>query len=327
MGNIGENVTVGVVTFNRIKYLVKLLKRLSEIEDISTIIIFDNNSKDGTLQFLKQFGKFISIKYNQINQTILNNGKKLMFYPSTKNLGGAYGFSKLIKLFLKRPTSYLWLMDDDVLPEKDCLKNLLANIDQNTGVCIPNRTDRYFQDVACVNLNLDNPLKCTMSKRKKYVRNFNNLSYLYVEDFPFEGPLFRRDIVEKAGTSDSQYFIICDDTDYAYKIRKYTKIKFIVNAKLHRQLTKVTRNNTTKFNWKYYYSLRNDILFIKKYGKNWSTRVISPILLWVYWSAFSIRHKQWSNFSVINRAFYDGEKGIRGETVIPGSINQRVGAK
>lgn len=314
-----NNVTVGIVTFNRIKYLKNLLARLNEIEELSTIIVFDNCSGDGTFEFLKQFGKFTSVRYDHLNQVTLDNKKSFMYYPSTKNSGGSFGFSKLIKLFLSHPTDYLWLMDDDVLPEKDCLRRLLANIDQGTGVCIPNRSDQYFQDVACVKLNLSNPIKCTMTKRKKYVKNFNGLPYLYVDDFPFEGPLIRRDIVENAGTSDSQYFIICDDTDYAYKLRKFTKIKFIVNAKMHRQLAIYTQNKG-KFNWKDYYSLRNDIFFIKKYGKNWFTRNVSPILLWVYWTALSVYKKQWGNFHIINKAFCDGEKGVRGKTVNPGSM-------
>ena len=316
--NVSPKVTVGIVTFNRSKCLKMLLAKLMKMKNITELIIVDNNSNDNTVSFLKKVGNFSDINYDQTNTAILENGMILRIYPSTINIGGSGGFRQLVKLFLKFPNEYLWLMDDDVLPEMDCLNRLLSGMDTDTKVCVPNRTDQFFKDKACIYIDLKNPFKFSISRRKKYIENVNDYQYIYIYDFPFEGPLIKGSIISEVGMPDSQYFIICDDTDYAYRLGKHTKMKFIPKATLHRQLANKKGDKT--LDWKDYYSLRNDIFFIKKYGQNFWVRNFSPVISWLFWMTVSIVKKRWGNLKIINRAFHDGEKGIRGKTVSPGDM-------
>ena len=69
-------------------------------------MIIDNNSTDGTEMFIS------------------SRLSELVVYENTgDNLGGAGGFHAGFKIAEKYDYSHLWIMDDDFIPQKDCLEN------------------------------------------------------------------------------------------------------------------------------------------------------------------------------------------------------------
>ena len=73
------------------------------------IIIVDNASTDGTADFVR-------CQYNVPEVLYMNTGA---------NLGGAGGFQYGVKKAVLMGYDYVWLMDDDTLPEKTALNRLL----------------------------------------------------------------------------------------------------------------------------------------------------------------------------------------------------------
>lgn len=316
-------VGIVIVTYNRKDYLKELINSFKQqTYEVKNIFILDNHSTDGTDQYIKNEFQISEVFEDKILEGISKDKIKVFYYRNSNNSGGAGGFNKAFELVKEMNIfKYIWVMDDDVVPEKECLENLMRYQNQNRMITIPNRTDANYVDQLCTSINLTNPFKIFM--RKKTVCKADKLDYLKecidVVDMPFEGPLINMELLEKVGLPDKDYFIQFDDTDYATRSIEHTRIGFICNARLHKQII-LTNDKKRRFNWKDYYAYRNDILFCRKYGKNIWVRYLTPIFLYVNLILKAAIKRKWKNIKVINKAFIDGCKGRKGKTVNPGDF-------
>ena len=117
-----------VVTYNRSKYLQKALEGiLNQNQKVEGVLIFNNDATDSTEENLIRLG-YIDPSIKDIQQKKLyqtkKNGVTFYYYRSDRNLGGAGGFSEGIRLISELDYEYVWVMDDDVFPEADCLEEI-----------------------------------------------------------------------------------------------------------------------------------------------------------------------------------------------------------
>lgn len=308
-----KRVCVLICTYNRQNCLEKTLNGLlNQTYKIDSILIVDNNSTDNTIKMLKERG--ISIDETKLNtlQLSIVDDFSYMIYLNSKNVGGAGGFKIAFQYAMKLDFDYFWVMDDDVLPQNDCLENLLLGMDNNYKITIPNRTCSNYKDVAILKLNWDKfffPVE-----KKKTINNFNQ-AYYDVVDFPFEGPLFSSDIIKKVGLPDDSYFLLFDDSDYALRCQRYSKIRFVTNATLERQLT--SNNNEIPL-WKLYYLTRNSFLFDKRYGKNIIFKYLRPLFIFVRRYMNAVLKKNFFLARCYRYAYMDMLFNNLGKTVNPG---------
>lgn len=321
------SICVLIVTYNRSKYLQKALEGiLNQTQKVSGILIFNNDASDNTEERLIESGYVPrndeSIETKKLYQTS-KNGVTFYYYHNDKNLGGAGGFSKGVQLISKLNYDYVWVMDDDVYPDPSCLEEILKQMNnQKTLVGIPNRTDYNFDDYPCVDFDFNDYRKFWIGLRKTRTCGPFDGDYLKVVDMPFEGPVIEMNLLRKVGCPDSSFFIEYDDSDYAQRLQVYSDIIFATNAKLHRQLAVKTDDNVIKraepYNWRNYYKIRNNIIFDKRYGKNWKVRQLSPILLFIHHIVISIRNHHFKNNApIICKAFIDGIMKKTGKRINP----------
>jgi GT2 family glycosyltransferase len=313
-----KKIFILIVTFNRIEYLKKLLERLKYIKPIpQSILIVDNNSTDNTNAELVKLHYASNNNEDVIQENIVNN-TKILYYRNSENSGGAGGFAKGFEILKKYDWDYLWIMDDDVLPDEKCLENLLKYQTEEVKITIPNRTTEGFLEQICTSINLKNPFKIFM--HKKTICDINKVDKkIKVVDMAFEGPLMNREIVNLVGSPNEEYFLQYDDTDYATRAKQYTDIEWIKDAHLYKQIIP-SKDNKKYMNWKDYYAYRNDIIYCRKYGRNCLVKNITPIFLWMNLSVKALLKMKFRNFKVINKAFIDGLKGNSGKTVKPGEL-------
>lgn len=311
-----ENVCVVLVTFNRKELLLKLLDSLfDQTKKITSVVIVDNHSTDGTAEEL--------IKRKIIQQSVvgkcevsLYKDTKIYYYTNLENTGGSGGFQKAFEIARKIECDYIWTMDDDVLPEIDCLEKLMNNIDDDFGVCIPNRTTGSFKDQIVESFNWSNPFKSVHKKTLKQIDDISENTEVY--DFPFEGPLFKKEIVDKVGVPNVDYFIFFDDSDYALRCLKYTKILFVLDAHLHKQI--IPQNGDTKYNWREYYYARNEIVFDRKYNKHVFVALFRPyITIAKRMLKYTLKRNSVA-LKYSKKAFIDGKHKNLGKTVNPGEF-------
>ena len=101
-----------VVTYNRKEMLLQCIDAIfNQTLPVYKLVILDNNSSDGTEQLLEEKG-YLSLE-------------KIVFKKLEKNTGGAGGFNAGMKIADEFNPNWIWIMDDDVIPEEDCLEELL----------------------------------------------------------------------------------------------------------------------------------------------------------------------------------------------------------
>lgn len=316
-----------VVTYNRSKYLQKALEGiLNQQQEISGILIYNNNATDNTEEILMKFG-YVDSKGDKIKENYLysteKDGKHFYYYHNDENLGGAGGFANGIRLISELDYDYVWIMDDDVYPEPNCLSEIMKQMSvQNVQVGIPNRTDENFDDRAIIGFDFDDYHKFWTEMRKTVTSGPFDEEAIKVVDMPFEGPVVEMALLRKVGIPDSGFFIEYDDSDFAQRLQQYSDIIFATKAQLHRQLAvKVDPSEVKKvepYNWRNYYKIRNNIIFDKRYGKNWKVRQLSPLILIAHHIVIAIRHQHLKhNLPIIWKGFWDGVFQRMGKRVDP----------
>lgn len=300
---------VVVVTYNRKKYLIKLLEKLKlQTYKIDTIVIFDNNSTDGTYEELDIHG------YLNKNDTLET---KFIYHKNSENLGGSGGFYKGMKLAMAYNPDFIWAMDDDVYPENDCLEVLVGNMDNRTGICIPNRTGNGFSDYAITKVNMSNPFLYATVNKKTKVYSENVGTRIKVYDMPFEGPLIKTDLIRKIGYPNKDLFILYDDSEFAMRASKSVDLFFVKDAHLYKQIIPQNNIDNVPFTWKSYYDIRNGIWFDRQYGENIFVRYCRPLLTILYWYGRLTKNKGLKYLKYVNKAYVDGTKNNLGKIIDP----------
>lgn len=309
-----EKVCVVIVTYNRRKYLLTLLNSLlKQTVKPKSIIIVNNNSKDDTEEYLMELDIIKKSEVNVITRNIWNE-LEIIYYKNPENLGGAGGFKTGFKLVLNEECDYIWVMDDDVEPVENCLENMLRNMNREIKVCVPNRNSSDFSDPAILSFNWNNIFMPVI--HKKVIKIKDNSTNYFIKDFPFEGPLFKKEIVEKVGLPNSDYFIFFDDSDYAIRCCKYSKILYVTNAKLKKQII-LPKIKNKKFSWRSYYLVRNQIIFDRKNNNSKIVSFFRPYIICLEMAIKYILLGRYSDIPKLIRAFKDGINNRIGKTVEP----------
>ncbi|PKL86945.1 MAG: glycosyl transferase [Ignavibacteriae bacterium HGW-Ignavibacteriae-1] len=248
-------VTAAVVTYNRLDLLQKVIGALREQSyKIDNIIIINNSSTDGTEDWLSLQKDLIVIKQ--------------------ENLGSSGGQYRAFKEAESSDCDLIWIMDDDVVPEKDCLEILIKHY-KASYVLFPLRLWRdkrpYLND--CIELNLTNPFK-HIWKRVISESDLTNET-IEVQGPTFEGPLFAKEVIRKVGLPEKKFFIFADDTEYFLRAqREGYKMLLVRDANLVRMID--PPENFADFTWKSFYSIRNLVVIDRLYG-NIFVKLLRPI--------------------------------------------------
>ena len=104
-----------IVTYNRKALLKECLLALLSQTTACDILVIDNHSTDGTAAAVEDIIKDKS-----------SNERRITYIDTGANLGGAGGFSYGIKEAAQRGYEYIWIMDDDCVPEPDALEELFS---------------------------------------------------------------------------------------------------------------------------------------------------------------------------------------------------------
>jgi GT2 family glycosyltransferase len=276
-----KTVSAVVITFNRLNFLKDIISSLRhQTYAPEKIFVVNNSSSDGTGEWLA--------------------GQDDLIVINQPNLGSSGGQYTGIKAAFESGADYIWTMDDDVLPEKDCLEKLME-FARPDAIFAPLRIadsgEVYINDT--ISLNLERPF-CSIWDEiisKKHL----DKEIIPAEGITFEGPLMPRDIVAALGFPEKKFFIYADDTEYFVRAAKNDIKSYIVrDAKLHRRLP--GDFDPTRFGWKHYYIIRNIISIDVLHG-NFAVRWLRPFAYLVSWLG---RCRKPADIGTTLRAFVDG---------------------
>ncbi len=248
------NLTVVVVSYNREVELLRSLRQYKKlISYISCIVVVDNASSDGTSSMLA----------HQAHEF----GKKLDFLTLGENLGGSGGFSKGVELAIKKGADWIWLCDDDAVPDDKCFIELEKYCNDRGSVygCYAQVNDAEHREL-CWPL----PLVGGGVLRKEVSGHLAEVKFL-----PFLGFCIHSTLIKKIGLPAKDYFISGDDFEYCSRVRSQGGRLFLVRDSLvrHPSIPKITvglfgyEMRVLKMPaWRYFYDFRNRLWTARRYG-------------------------------------------------------------
>ncbi|MEK3992213.1 glycosyltransferase family 2 protein [Robertmurraya sp. FSL R5-0851] len=304
-----SSVCAVIVTFNRLDLLKEEIQALvKQTRALDKIFIVNNNSSDGTKEYLEELKNSIS---------------NLHPIHLDENLGGAGGFYVGTKEAFDKGYDWIWIMDDDAEPELNCLEKLLETAENNDNVgfvapLIIHKTTKVVQNYHHKRINesltTDFPLSLEEIKGNKEISLDANA---------FVGPLISKKVIEKIGLPRSDFFIWLDDTEYTHRITRISKGILNTEAVIFHKDKDAVEDHVRNF-WKVCYGFRNRMLWIQSSLKGFSliASLLKMTMVYLKMVAKIYLQSRWKNnrffvLSYLNKAFKDGISNRSGKFIDP----------
>ena len=237
-----------VVTYNRKELLTENIQCLLEQKpEVPAIIIIDNHSTDGTKEAVQQF---------------IDAGK-IQYCDTGANLGGAGGFSFGIRYAAEKGYDYVWVMDDDCMPNPDALEKFFVADEQLKGEYGFLSSKVLWKDGNICTMNLQRE---TVTKNlENFDRNLQSVAMA-----SFVSLFLPTRIIREMGLPIKEFFIWTDDWEYTRRIsRKYKSYAVADSVVVHKSKNNIGANIATesadrldRFDYLY----RNDVYLYRREG-------------------------------------------------------------
>lgn len=241
-----NNIVAVIVTYNRIDMLRQCIQHVQAQTVLCDILIIDNASTDGTEVFVKQLA-----------DTIIH------YYNTGENLGGAGGFNLGMKLAVERGYDYVWIMDDDCLPQNNALEKLIDanNILNGKYGWLSSKCLWIDGSICSMNVQRDTPYAD--------IKDFSK-SMIAAEMASFVSLFLKANTIQKYGLPIKDFFIWTDDWEYTRRISRRLPCYVVTDSQvIHAMKTNTVVNIATDSRerlprYKYFY--RNDVYFYRREG-------------------------------------------------------------
>ncbi len=264
-----------VVTYNRKNLLLKCLEALrKQTKPIDGIYLIDNASTDGTPEILLENGYIKELPPENLKEPLekefkignLTDGNPIKFHyvRMHENTGGSGGFYEGIKRAYEKGYEWIWVSDDDALPDE----NAFLNFEKAKELL---EKEGELQNTAAICGSVINNGKYDLVHRRRIRKGLffvkevpiqmeeYEKQFFEVDLFSYVGAILNSNFLKKSGFTRKDLFIFYDDTEHSFRLRKYGKIFCFPNIKVFHN----TLNESEGISWKNFYGLRNRLLMIK----------------------------------------------------------------
>lgn len=247
----GNRTAAVVVTYNRRELLKKCITcLLTQNGTACDVLVVDNASSDGTAEMVQAMAE------------------SRIFYRNTgANLGGAGGFNFGIRWAVEEKYDYVWVMDDDCLPNSDALSKLFE---------ADNLLDGNYGFLSSVVLWTDGN-ECKMNRQKIYKAYNEHVELMkngiiQVEQATFVSLLFPAEVIRKAGLPIKEFFIWGDDIEYTRRLAirmnlpcYMVKQSRVIHAMFANNGSNISKDVPERLE-RYLYAFRNEAYLFRKEG-------------------------------------------------------------
>jgi GT2 family glycosyltransferase len=286
---------------------------LRQTRPLQEIIVVDNGSSDSTLETVRS-------RYPEI--IVLELGQNL-------GVGGAFS-EGLTYAALKKKHDWVWLLDEDSIPEDGALEQLLV------GFALTQQLGENAGVVACVPSNAKSGISYPgLLWRDRLVQPSAESvreRVWFVDATISSGTMVRREVVEVAGLPRADFFMDLVDIEYSLRIRRHGyKIAIVRDSILNHTIgiPRVFRFLGFKKAWsdhdpwRQYYVMRNHTYVVWRFYPQLKPKLfmLERLLRHGIGILFFSRSRR-DSLRMMMRGFLDGRAGKLGIRVLAGSPNR-----
>lgn len=199
-----KKIAVCVVNWNNSVALRRCVEHLQN-QSISALIdiwVVDNSSEDDSVVMLRE--SFLDVHIIQIES----------------NTGGAGGFARGMLEVSRKNYSYIWLLDNDAYPERDCAEKLFHYLESHPEVGVLGSKIEIHSEPGKIqecggawNIRTGDLILHSQSLPSNEVTGVRNVDYVAACS-----AMLRSELIEKVGTFDPQFFLFYDDVEFCYRV-------------------------------------------------------------------------------------------------------------
>ena len=304
-----DKIAVVLVTFNRLDKLKQAVEYYEQqTYPIQEVVIVDNHSTDGTIQYLKEW---VNGKGNFKRKTVLLN----------ENCGGAGGFGAGMDEVLDEgrrhelDADWVAVADDDAFPRKNSFEKI---IDYYKSL-----SDKEQEDISVLCSRVVNCGKTHINHRNRIKQSILRARFMAVPEeeydkdafdidiFSYVGTFIKVNALQKVGTTNRDLFIYGDDQEHSLRLRKVGRMQCVPSSVYDHDRPGLGER---KIGWHSYYDSRNHVYILKKYFpiQCLIMRCIKRYILDM--SVFSSNTQQ--ERKLFKTAYMDGIKGNLGKNSV-----------
>ena len=232
-----------IPTYNRAELLCEALTGLAaQTRRLDAVLVIDNASTDGTTEQVSERFPWVNLL-------------RLDF-----NTGSAGGFATGIQWAYQNGHDWVWLIDNDSVPEPDALSELLAAHDRFAS---EPRPDLLAAKVVWTDGTLL-PMNTPTVKRRNpallyWAAEHATLSIRYA---PYTGLLVSRRAIEAHGLPLTDYFLYDNDTEYTGRIL-CNRLGVLVPTSVVRHNVERKLASQAESGDRFFYALRNKLWLVR----------------------------------------------------------------
>lgn len=273
-------IAITVTYADRSSYVIKQVERLLEI-GVFQIIVVDNHSVDNS-----RF-KFIELAEKCY--------KKVIIHHLNENLGSAGGFAIGLEIAKSLNGDYVWLFDDDNLPQLDALESLQRKIPviNKYDMLISLRADRAPYKKIKIQEDVKKVFKTRNSfhgydllfDKKNYTlsnidRHHSDSNLIRLPYGPYGGMFFNIELLDQINLPNKKYVLYRDDHEFSRRvIDQGNEVLMCLSSKIYEMESSWNSKSNIPFWGKFinfvnspkkqaYYSLKNSYIFERDYLVN-----------------------------------------------------------
>jgi GT2 family glycosyltransferase len=293
-----SSIAICLLNWNGLKETIacveSILNDLGENENIG-IFILDNGSKGN------DYEKLVSI---------FGKTKSIFLLRSIENVGFTGGVNLIVKEVLHKTNfEYLFLLNNDV--EVKNLSAFFSRVSNRIGIFGPQV--RYFDNKDMVQsvggtVNLWTGI-CKRIGDKHAATSIVEIDKELYRDYIFGcAILISREVIEKVGLLNEEYFAYYEEVDYCMRAKEKGYMVCYVPEGIIFHKDSVSARKISGFH--IYMMFRNRIIFLKKFASI-SSYIFSFFYLAIYFPYFLLKYG-WLEARFLSRGTIDGIKGRTG---------------
>ena len=273
-----------VVTYNRKETLRRCLSALAaQQRPPDRTLVVDNASTDRTQELLAAEFPAVEVLAMAVNE------------------GGAGGFHEGIKRAFDDGAEWMWLLDDDTIPEPGALTELL----EAAGVLDP--TPAVLAGRAIWRDGTLHPMNIPILERRRVERVIDAASrgLMPIRGATFVSLLLHRRAVERFGLPLKHFFLWADDIEYTSRIVLGGEGAYFVPSSVALHDTPAPEDFRNSAPDRFYYHVRNTVLMARARDRPPRDRLLR---LWILAStapSYVLRNRDRASLVAVGRALRD----------------------